>query len=242
MPIPSEEIAFLVARTGPLNGQRWSIKAALLLGRELDCDIVINDRQVSRHHARILKKGRDMRLEDLGSKNGTHLNGVRLSEPVTLQDGDVIQIAIAQKFLFLSSDATLPLDESSLDLETVGSLFSPDVKKAGRLFLDKRARRVWIYTTNGDLPAAEIEILPPLSVSQFRLLEILYQNDGKVVPRQHLVSAIWGEAQTYEISEQALDALVRRLRERISSLDPTHRYIITVRGHGLRLENPPRTE
>jgi DNA-binding response OmpR family regulator len=41
------------------------------------------------------------------------------------------------------------------------------------------------------------------------------------------------------VSEQALDALVRRLRDRLAEIDPIHNYIITVRGHGLRLENPP---
>jgi DNA-binding response OmpR family regulator len=49
---------------------------------------------------------------------------------------------------------------------------------------------------------------------------------------------VWGEKQAYEVSEQALDALVRRLRERIASIDPTHTYIVTIRGHGLRLDNP----
>ncbi len=42
-----------------------------------------------------------------------------------------------------------------------------------------------------------------------------------------------------DISEQALDALVRRLRDRIAHVDSSHEYIVTVRGHGLRLENPP---
>ena len=37
----------------------------------------------------------------------------------------------------------------------------------------------------------------------------------------------------------ALDALIRRLRDRLASLDPTHQYIATVRGHGIRLDNPP---
>ncbi len=39
------------------------------------------------------------------------------------------------------------------------------------------------------------------------------------------------------ISEQAIDALVRRLRDRIAAMDPDHAYIVTVRGHGFRLEN-----
>jgi DNA-binding response OmpR family regulator len=67
---------------------------------------------------------------------------------------------------------------------------------------------------------------------------MLYDNQGRVVPRQDLVIAVWGEEQAFEVSEQALDALVRRLRNRIASVDSTHAYVITVRGHGLRLENP----
>jgi len=41
------------------------------------------------------------------------------------------------------------------------------------------------------------------------------------------------------ISEQALDALIRRLRDRLAGIDPTHAFVVTVRGHGLRLDNPP---
>ncbi|NJC95404.1 MAG: winged helix-turn-helix domain-containing protein, partial [Anaerolineae bacterium] len=41
------------------------------------------------------------------------------------------------------------------------------------------------------------------------------------------------------VSVQALVALIRRLRDRIAAIDPTHQYIDTVRGHGIRLDNPP---
>jgi len=53
-----------------------------------------------------------------------------------------------------------------------------------------------------------------------------------------LIHAVWGEENAVGVSEQALDALIRRLRDRLSSFDSEHSYIITVRGHGLRLENP----
>jgi DNA-binding response OmpR family regulator len=48
---------------------------------------------------------------------------------------------------------------------------------------------------------------------------------------------VWPEEERMGISEQAIDALVRRLRDRISAVDPDHAYIVTVRGHGFRLEN-----
>jgi DNA-binding response OmpR family regulator len=180
-------------------------------------------------------------LEDLGSKNGTHHNGKLIQDLTLLADGDVIQIALAQQFVFLSSDSTVPLENQpadSLDLQATGLQTMPASASGGKLRLEKRSRRVWIRVSEANEPLKELEILPPLSVSQFRLLEILYDNQGRVVTRPELVTTVWGEGQAFDISEQALDALVRRLRDRIASADPAHEYIVTVRGHGLRLENP----
>lgn len=225
----TEEIAFLVAQSGPLNGQRWPLNKSLLIGRESTCDIVVPHRQVSRHHALFNLTQDGVTIEDLDSKNGTHLNGKSVTEEVLLQDGDLIQIALAQKFAFVSSDATLPLEIQEPVEPLVEEAMNSLTQKGGRLRLEKRSRRVWI---------GKEEILPPLSVFQYNLLELLYENQGRVVPRSDLVVAIWGEENAYEVSEQAMDALVRRLRDRISNIDPSNTYIVTVRGHGLRLDNP----
>lgn len=218
----SEDIPVLVAQAGPLNGQRWLIRDAIIVGRDSTCDIEIPNRQVSRQHARFTPTGKGLYLEDLGSKNGTYVNGQIIVDPAILTDGDVVQIALAQQFVYLSSDATLPL-------EAVAG-FEPAPTKSGQLHLEKRSRRVWI---------GDEEILPPLSVSQFHLLEILFEHEKRVVSRKEIIHKIWGEENAIEVSEQALDALVRRLRDRLAAVDPNHAYIITVRGHGLRLENPP---
>jgi DNA-binding response OmpR family regulator len=98
---------------------------------------------------------------------------------------------------------------------------------------------MWVRPSSGQQVDEEVEVLPPLSVSQFRLLEALYDNQGLVVSRQDLVATVWREEEAFEVSEQALDALVRRLRDRIASIDADHDYIVTIRGHGLRLDNPP---
>jgi len=87
-------------QTGPLNGQRWALRKTFILGREPGCDIVIADRLVSRHHARITLSPRGILLEDLGSKNGTHHNGKLIQDTTLLDDRDVIQIALAQQFVF----------------------------------------------------------------------------------------------------------------------------------------------
>lgn len=224
MPPSNESYPVLIAQSGPLNGERWVIRAPLLIGRGEDCEIIIPDRKISRHHARLTPSSLGITLEDLDSKNGTHYNGGPLKGSTSLKDGDTIQVALAQKFTFLSSDATIPL-EFEIPAEVS--------QGKRRLKLDKRSRRVW---------ANEKEILPPLSVAQFSMLEMLYLRDGLVVPREELVKQIWSAEQAYGVSDQALDALIRRLRDRLAEADPAHEYVITLRGHGLRLENPVTAE
>lgn len=219
------DLPILIGQSGPLNGTRWVIDGEKMIGREDSCDVVIADRQVSRFHARLVPGDGGVYLEDLASKNGTYVNSVRIGEPVLLQDGDVIQIALLQQFVYLSSDSTVPLGPGFPVHEEV----QPGVRSTHRLYLDKLSRRVWI---------AGVEVLPPLSVPQFRLLEVLFNNPGKVVSRQELVVAIWGDQEAVGVSEQALDALIRRLRDRLASVDAEHEYLVTVRGHGLRLDNP----
>ncbi len=213
----NEEIPVLIAYNGPLDGQKWAITHEIIIGRDTDCDITIPKRQVSRKHARIFVEGKDTYIQDLGSKNGTHNNGKRIESPTILTDGDIIQIALAQQFVYLTTEATLPLE------------FAPSGKEEFALRINAKSRRVWVRNQ---------EILPPLSAPQFHLLYLLYSNKGNVVSRQEIISKVWADDDSFGVSEQALDALVRRLRNRIASVDPEHTYIITIRGHGLRLDNP----
>lgn len=217
---PKNEIPIFVGHEGLLDGQRWKITEPVTLGREPNCDICIPDRQVSRLHARISPDENGILIKDLGSKNGIHVNGQQINHSALLRDGDIVHIALAQKFVYLSSDATLPLD-----------VFPPSVLAASQrqLLLENHSRRVWVKN---------LEVLPPLSASQFQLLKIIYQKDGGVVSRADLMTGVWGKEAAFEISNQALDALIRRLRTRITEIDPTHTYIATVRGHGLRIDNP----
>lgn len=217
------EFPILIAQQGPLLGQRWSIKSEIRVGRDPECEIAVPDRQVSRVHAKFTYHKNGVVLEDMGSKNGTYNNGTLIDGSITLEEGDIIQIALVQSFFFLSSDATMPLNQSILPEPQT-------VKNQKKLLLNFRSRRVWV---------GDVEILPPLSVPQFRLLHTLHEQQGKVVSRSDLISEIWGDDKAVGVSEQALDALVRRLRDRLSFFDSTHEYLVTVRGHGIRLDNGP---
>lgn len=205
----------LVAYEGELEGERWVLdQEQVTIGRAGDCDIVLPRRQVSRYHAVIERVDEGCVLRDLGSKNGTYVNGRQIGEePYRLKDGDEIQIALYVKLGFVGADATVPL-------ELTGPYRG--------LRLDKPAKRVFI---GGQ------ELSPPLSPAQYRMLEVLFDNEGDVVLRDEIVSAVWSDEEAYGVTEQAIDALVHRLRERIAAIDPDHEYIVTVRGYGFRLDN-----
>ena len=211
------EMPMLLVLEGPGAGQRIVIEQQpLIIGREETCDLVIPDRQVSRQHARIRLEADRYVLEDLGSKNGTFVNGQELPGPYPLQDGDQIQIALCCRLAYVGAEATVPL---ILERHPQG------------LRLDLESKRVWV---GGQ------ELEPPLSLAQYRLLELLHQEPDRVYSRDEVVAAVWPEDEREGISEQAIDALARRLRERLAELDPDAQYIITVRGHGFRL-NAERT-
>lgn len=208
----------LILYKGTEQDQCWPItQDEIVLGRDADCSIVLADRQVSRRHVVIRRSGREYVLWDCESKNGTWVNGQQITGERVLQDGDEIQIALKFKLTFVAPGATTPL------------YFGEDPSPAQLLFLDKASRRVWIRGR---------ELDPPLSLAQYRLLELLYDGVGRVCSRDEIVQTVWSEDMEEGVSEQAIDALARRLRERLAEMDPDHQYIVTVRGHGFRLENP----
>jgi pSer/pThr/pTyr-binding forkhead associated (FHA) protein len=168
----TRETAMLVLQRGAEAGRRWPLERSRILsiGRSDECDIALPDRQVSRFHARVIWQGDGYLVEDLGSKNGTHVNGQEVKEPTALHDGDELQIALRFKLAFVDAGATAPL---TLNNDNQG------------LRLDKETRQVWI---NGILAD------PPLSLHQYRLLEALWDSGGSVVTREQIIQAVWPEA------------------------------------------------
>ena len=64
----------------------------ITIGRREDNLVHLPERNVSRHHARLVRREGRMLLEDLRSANGTHVNGVRITEPVALGEADLVRI------------------------------------------------------------------------------------------------------------------------------------------------------
>lgn len=215
----NHNIPLLIIYRGLLAGSRWPVTGdSVTLGRAKDCDVVLPEREVSRHHARIERDTTGYVLRDLGSRNGTAVNGEALGNlPYRLRDGDEIELAGALRISFVAGDATLPLSDSGIGVGGVEEFEQ-------RLQIDQSTRQVCLGR----------KILePPLSPAQFAFLMRLISAKGAVVTREDAVAAVWPDA-AGGVTDQALDALVYRLRERLAELDPDHTYVATVRGHGFR--------
>jgi len=84
-------MATLVVTSGPLEGERFEVGEEFTIGRE-QTDLHLDDGEVSRRHARVRAVAGGLELEDLGSRNGTRLNGVRIEQAVALPDGAQVRI------------------------------------------------------------------------------------------------------------------------------------------------------
>ncbi|HSO13789.1 MAG TPA: FHA domain-containing protein [Anaerolineales bacterium] len=81
----------LIMRTGPTPGATFVLEGDQLnIGRDSTNEIAINDAEISRRHARLTFQGGKYVLEDLGSTNGTFVNGQRLAGPRVLKAGEVV--------------------------------------------------------------------------------------------------------------------------------------------------------
>lgn len=195
-----------------IKGQ-WTLdQPVTTIGRWHDNDVVVDDRWVSRYHARVLRQGDRCVVQDLGSKNGTFVNGQRIAERAPLADGDQVQVTPLITLTFVDYASTAPLP---------GEMHAPGLE------LDMAAREALVRGRRLD---------PPLSHAQFTLLELLAGEPGRVYSRDEIVSAVWPEDESAGVSDEAIDALVRRVRLRLRELDPDTEYLVTVRGYGFKLE------
>jgi len=82
----------VVVRSDTISGRRIAVTAPTVLGRSSDADIVIDDPYASDFHVRVGIQNGGLVAHDLGSTNGTYVNGRRVTVPTTLSKGDALQI------------------------------------------------------------------------------------------------------------------------------------------------------
>lgn len=103
--LPHDEKAYILFISGPLIGKMYLLdRQETVIGRAEDVDIAIGDARISRHHLKIFFSDEGAVMEDLGSTNGTFVNGERITRK-TLQNGDKIHISSNTLFKFALGDA-----------------------------------------------------------------------------------------------------------------------------------------
>ncbi|MFK8025531.1 MAG: FHA domain-containing protein, partial [Ilumatobacter sp.] len=193
----------------------WEVHDRLVIGRGDDCDAVLDVANVSRQHAEVVDRAGRCGLRDLESSNGTTLNGVDVGDGEHwLRSGDVIVLGGAVALRFDDPNAT------------------PIAPRLGRLhgaWIDPDSAAVWV-------DARLVE--PPLSSRQLGLLQLLLEADGELVERRRVVDEVWADVAADGVSDEAVAALVKRLRARLDQAGRSGGLVETVRGRGLRLRNP----
>lgn len=116
------EHARLIAVGGSRTGCKYQVTHETRIGRASDCEVIIDNAECSRHHAKIRKAGDGYYVSDLGSRNGTMLNGARIVGEQEMTFGDRLRVGPEDIFLLTHHD---PLEEQVLQrqrLETLGRL------------------------------------------------------------------------------------------------------------------------
>ncbi len=96
------------------GGKRWLLPVdtyPFVIGRGTDCDLQISARHISKRHAEINEFGSTIMIHDLGSTNGTTINGTRIGEPVSLKPGDHVTIGGIE--LIVKTRADIKKDEQA---------------------------------------------------------------------------------------------------------------------------------
>ena len=82
----------LFVRSESQQGLELDVKYVTVLGRSAEADVVLDDPYASDFHMRLVAQENDLMLHDLGSTNGTYVNGRRVNVPTALRRGDTIQV------------------------------------------------------------------------------------------------------------------------------------------------------
>jgi hypothetical protein len=108
--------AVLLVTQGPITGQRLELEGELVIGRE-GAAVTIDDSELSRRHAAVRPVEGGIEIEDLGSLNGTFVNGQRITAPTRVTGGDSIKLG--QSVLELEAGAAPPTVAAAVPAESV---------------------------------------------------------------------------------------------------------------------------
>ena len=190
-----QDRAYLVVLVGPNTGEMYSVEATTVLGRGEKCDVRLFGDAISRQHARIEVTGDQIIVEDLGSRNGTFINGRRITREA-LVDGDKLQIGARTVLKFTYHDQI----EEGFQRELYGSAVRDGLTKAfNRKYFADRLKSEVAYAQRHNTQLSLLMI----DIDHFKVI-----NDS----HGHLVG------------DRALVAVARHINETIRTEDVFARY------------------
>ena len=203
----------LVEVRGTRPGSGYSLgDGPLLIGRGSDCQIVVGSEHASRHHAEILTRDGAYFLRDLGSKNGTTVNGARIEGETELHEGDEIDLP-GGAWVYRRTDETLTLR----------------MPARSRIRVDAKRAEVTVDGKEVSVTARELLALAALA-----------EDPGALVTKDDLAKKVWPESDGV-VSDDSIEQLMSRLRRKLGDDARQPHYLLTVRGLGYRLFSAPET-
>lgn len=151
----------LIVASGKSAGRSISLKnGKILIGRAEDCDVRPLGEEVSRRHCIVVADGTGVTVEDLKSRNGTYVNGVRIPAKVTLADGDIVRVGPLELKVSCAVPAAAPV------LDDVSRWLMADDEPAG------------MFDTTQTIPTSDVAPVAAGDASSSGVVPIGAETDG----------------------------------------------------------------
>jgi serine phosphatase RsbU (regulator of sigma subunit)/pSer/pThr/pTyr-binding forkhead associated (FHA) protein len=164
-------MAYLAIEKGAPSRRLELGKERLVIGRDAECDLVLDTDLVSRAHARLIRQDSAWRIEDLKSRNGTFLNGLRISAPTALADGDRIGLS-ADVVLSFHADVEAAPPAAAKERPVSSTIFATREMLEGvrtEARPEAKLRAVLEISRNCGALLKQDELLPKILDSLFRI-------------------------------------------------------------------------
>ncbi len=171
----------LIVRRGPRPNEIYELnKGVITIGRDITNDIVINDPEVSRHHLRLTQGGGGYTLEDLGSTNGTFVNGQRLTGARPLQPGDTLGLGETVTLAYEGAASAAGIDPQAATMgdgspQPAGTGYAPQPPAGG--YAQQPAARPGSAPATGGYQAPSGPQQQPYGAQQAPMYDQDYQPD-----------------------------------------------------------------
>jgi diguanylate cyclase (GGDEF)-like protein len=144
---------------------------SLVVGRASTCDLIIDDASLSRQHCRIRKTNGVWFVEDLESRNGTQVNGMRIKAPVRLDDGALVQLAAGTIIMFSHQE---DLEVQAAQRLYASAVLDPLTGLHNRRHLDARLKSEFAFANRHGTPLSVLLI----DIDHFKKVNDTYGHPG----------------------------------------------------------------